>query len=166
MSDATPRLTATIDGAEVTVADGTTILQACGGRDGAIPTLCFGDTTTPRNACRLCVVEVDGSRTLVPACSRHVEADMVVHTRSERVDHARRMVLEFLGSSVDLSLTANVVEWNAEYGADPHRYGADAQAASAKSWTLCASGSIWSATAQGNNSSMRLMGWPAMRSNT
>ena len=51
---------------------------------------------------------------------------MVVHTRSERVDHARRMVLEFLGSSVDLSLTANVAEWNAEYGADPDRYGTDA----------------------------------------
>ena len=51
---------------------------------------------------------------------------MVVHTRSERVDHARKMVLEFLGSSVDLSLTDHVAEWNAEYGADPGRYGADA----------------------------------------
>jgi predicted molibdopterin-dependent oxidoreductase YjgC len=51
---------------------------------------------------------------------------MVVHTHSERVDHARRMVLEFLGSSVDLSLTANVAEWNHEYGVDLDRYGADA----------------------------------------
>jgi predicted molibdopterin-dependent oxidoreductase YjgC len=121
-----PSVTATIDGATVTIAEGTTILQACGGRGGAIPTLCVGDTITPKNACRLCVVEVEGSRALVPACSRPVEADMVVHTRSERVDHARRMVLEFLGSSVDLSLTANVTEWNREYGVDLDRYGADA----------------------------------------
>ena len=51
---------------------------------------------------------------------------MVVHTRSARVDHARKMVLEFLGSSVDLSLTDHVAAWNAEYGADPSRYGDDA----------------------------------------
>ena len=82
MSDVTPMLTATIDGVEVTVADGTTILQACGGSSSEIPTLCVGDTLTPRNACRLCVVEVEGSRALVPACSRPVEVDMVVHTRS------------------------------------------------------------------------------------
>ncbi len=126
MSDEQRMLTATIDGAEVTVAGGTTILQACGGRDGKIPTLCFGETITPKNACRLCMVEVEGSRALVPACSRPLEAAMVVHTRSERVDHARRMVLEFLGSSVDLSLTANVADWNAEYGADPARHGAEA----------------------------------------
>ena len=51
---------------------------------------------------------------------------MVVRTRSDRVDHARKMVLEFLGSSVDLSLTDHVDEWNAEYGADPARYGTEA----------------------------------------
>jgi len=116
----------TIDGEAVTVEEGSTILQACGGKDGEIPTLCYGDTITPKNACRLCMVEVDGSRTLVPACSRPVEPEMVVQTRSDRVDHARRMVLEFLGSSVDLSLTDNVAEWNAEYNADPDRYGDNA----------------------------------------
>jgi predicted molibdopterin-dependent oxidoreductase YjgC len=72
------------------------------------------------------MVEVEGSRVLVPSCSRQVDDGMVVTTRSERVDHARKMVLEFLGSSVDLSLTDHVDEWNAEYGADPTRYGVDA----------------------------------------
>ncbi|MEO6571711.1 MAG: 2Fe-2S iron-sulfur cluster-binding protein, partial [Ilumatobacteraceae bacterium] len=105
---------------------GTTILQACGGRGGDIPTLCYGDTITPKNACRVCVVEVEGSRVLAPSCSRQVEEGMVVRTRSERVDHSRRMVLEFLGSSVDLSLTERIPEWNAEYGAVPERYGPDA----------------------------------------
>jgi predicted molibdopterin-dependent oxidoreductase YjgC len=116
----------TIDGKEVNVEAGSTILQACGGKGGDIPTLCYGDTITPKNACRLCMVEVEGSRTLVPACSRPVEPDMVIQTRSDRVDHARKMVLEFLGSSVDLSLTDNVADWNAEYGADPDRYGSTA----------------------------------------
>ena len=119
-------VTLTVDGGEVTVAAGTTILEACGGRGRGIPTLCYGDTITPKNACRVCMVEVEGSRVLVPSCSRKVEPGMVVTTRSERVDHARKMVLEFLGSSVDLSLTEHVDEWNDEYGADPARYGADA----------------------------------------
>ena len=119
-------VTLTIDGAEVTVPAGTTILEACGGKDGDIPTLCYGDTITPKNACRVCMVEVEGSRVLVPACSRKVEPGMSVTTRSQRVDHARKMVLEFLGSSVDLSLTDHVDGWNAEYGADPSRYGEQA----------------------------------------
>ena len=67
------------------------------------PTLCYGDTLTPVNVCRVCVVEVEGARTLVPACSRKVEAGMVVLTDSERVRTSRRLVLELLGSSVDLS---------------------------------------------------------------
>ncbi len=119
-------ITLNIDGADVTVPSGTTILDAAGGRGCGIPTLCYGDTITPKNACRVCMVEVEGSRVLVPSCSRPVEPGMVVRTRSERVDHSRKMVLEFLGSSVDLSLTDHVEEWNAEYGADPTRYGAGA----------------------------------------
>jgi predicted molibdopterin-dependent oxidoreductase YjgC len=119
-------VTLTIDGAEVTVPAGTTLLDACGGRGCGIPSLCYGETITPKNACRVCVVELEGARTLVPSCSRPVEDGMVVSTRSDRVDHARKMVLEFLGSSVDLSLTDHVEEWNAEYGADPTRYGTEA----------------------------------------
>ena len=115
----------TIDGVETEVAEGSTILDACGGRGCGVPTLCYGDTITPKNACRVCVVELEGSRVLVPSCSRPVEDGMVVRTRSERVDHSRRMVLEFLGSAVDLSLTDHIDEWNAEYGAEPDRYGAD-----------------------------------------
>ena len=117
----------TIDDQEVVVPEGTTILQACGGKGGDIPTLCYGDTITPKNACRVCMVEVEGSRVLAPSCSRQVEPGMSVKTRSDRVDHARKMVLEFLGSSVDLSLTAGIDKWNAEYHADPTRYGPQAE---------------------------------------
>ena len=45
-----------------------------------IPTLCFLETLHPVNACRICVVEVEGARVLVPSCSRAVEEGMVVHT--------------------------------------------------------------------------------------
>ncbi len=123
------RVTLTIDGRDVDVAEGTTILQACRGGGTEIPTLCYGDTITPKNACRVCMVEVEGSRVLVPSCSRPVEPEMVVRTDTERTRHSRRLVLELLGSSVDLSLTANVARWNEEYGAVPGRFGAPAGAA-------------------------------------
>ena len=83
--------------------EGTTILAACATLGITIPTLCFLETLRPVSVCRLCVVEVQGARVLVPSCSRPVEAGMAVWTRSARVVHARRMVLELLASSVDLS---------------------------------------------------------------
>ena len=69
------------------------------------------------------MVEVEGSRVLVPSCSRRVEPGMVIRTDTERTRHSRRLVLELLGSSVDLSLTAGVARWNESYGADPTRFG-------------------------------------------
>ncbi len=113
----------TVDGETVKVPEGSTILDACRREGHEIPTLCFGPTITPKNACRVCMVEVEGARVLVPSCSRTVEPGMVVHTASDRVKHSRRMVLELLGSSVDLSTTANVERWNHEYRADPGRFG-------------------------------------------
>jgi predicted molibdopterin-dependent oxidoreductase YjgC len=70
------------------------------------------------------VVEVEGSRALVPSCARAVEDGMVVRTDSEKVRHSRRMVLELLASSVDMSQAgADVHRWMVEYGVDPSRYG-------------------------------------------
>ncbi len=124
----------TVDGTAVRVPEGTTILQACRERGIDTPTLCYLENLTPVNVCRVCVVEVEGSRTLVPACSRKAEADMVVHTDSERVRLSRKVVLEFLGSSVDLSLAGPVepngdlARYAASYGADPARYGPPGEA--------------------------------------
>ncbi|WP_019609882.1 2Fe-2S iron-sulfur cluster-binding protein [Nocardiopsis sp. CNS-639] len=120
---------ATIDGRTVRVPEGTTILEACTGEGTEIPTLCYGDTLTPRNACRVCVVEVEGARTLAPACSRKLEPGMSVATDSERVRHSRKMVLELLGSSVDLSTTPEVDGWMERYEAEPGRFGPRAEAA-------------------------------------
>ena len=116
-------LTITVDGVEVTVPEGSTILDVCRTVGTEVPTLCFGETLTPVNACRVCMVELEGSRVLVPACSRRVEAGMVVRTGGERVRSARKLVLELLGSSVDLSTAPRVAAWTAEYGADASRFG-------------------------------------------
>jgi len=119
----------TIDGETVRVPEGATLLEACRQQGIDTPTLCYLENLTPVNVCRVCVVEVEKSRTLVPACSRKAEPGMIVHTDSERVRTSRRMVLEFLASSVDMSLTApEVHRWMEQYGADPERYGAAAPA--------------------------------------
>ena len=115
----------TVDGREVRVTEGSTILDACRRLGVETPTLCYGDTLTPVNVCRVCVVEVEGARTLVPACSRKVEAGMVVHTDSPRVQTSRRLVLELLGSSVDLSTAPDALRYIEEYEAQPDRFGAD-----------------------------------------
>jgi len=119
----------TIDGTAVKVPEGTTIYDACRQQGTTIPTLCYIETLHPVNVCRVCVVEVEGSRVLVPSCSRKVEPGMVVKTDTDRVKHSRKMVLEFLGSSVDLSTTPLVADWIAEYRADVDRYGPPATAA-------------------------------------
>jgi len=118
----------TIDGQQVRVPEGATLLDACRQQGIDTPTLCYLENLPPVNVCRVCVVEVEKSRTLVPACSRKAEPGMVVHTDSDRVAASRRMVLEFLASSVDMELTApEVRHWMERYGADPARYGAAAQ---------------------------------------
>jgi predicted molibdopterin-dependent oxidoreductase YjgC len=121
----------TIDGTTVKVLAGSTILDACRAEGIDTPTLCYLENLTPVNVCRVCVVEVTGSRVLVPACSRKVEAGMEVQTDSERVRHSRRMVLEFLGSSVDLSTAPAAQAYIDDYGADPGRYGPAAAPAAA-----------------------------------
>jgi predicted molibdopterin-dependent oxidoreductase YjgC len=113
----------TIDGMPVSVPEGATILDACQSAGIATPTLCFLQSLTPVNACRVCVVELEGSRVLVPACARGAEAGMAIHTDSERVRHSRKMVLEFLVSSVDLSTAPEAQRYCGQYGADPQRYG-------------------------------------------
>src|SRR5207237_1675133 len=107
----------------VEVAEGAPIRAAW--RRGGIetPTLCYADTLTPVNVCRVCVVELEGARTLVPACSRKVEDGMVVHTDSPRVRTSRRLVLELLGSSVELSTAPEALAFIERYDARPARFG-------------------------------------------
>ncbi|MEO7157280.1 MAG: 2Fe-2S iron-sulfur cluster-binding protein, partial [Vicinamibacterales bacterium] len=80
-----------IDGRPIDVPSGATIIDACKTLKIEIPTLCYLETLTPVNACRVCVVEVEGARVLAPACSRKVESGMAVKTRSPRVDLSRKV---------------------------------------------------------------------------
>src|ERR1035441_4954865 len=111
------------DAQPVEVPEGSTILDACNKLGIDTPTLCYGETLTPANACRICVVEMEGARALIPACSRKVEAEMVIRTDSPRVRHSRKMVIEFLASSVDLSITPTAQDYLQRYDAHPERYG-------------------------------------------
>jgi predicted molibdopterin-dependent oxidoreductase YjgC len=113
----------TIDGQKVTVPEGSTILEAARSIGIDTPTLCYLESLTPVNVCRVCVVELQGSRTLVPACSRKAEAGMVIQTDSERVRLSRKMVLEFLASSVNVSTAPAFQGYMERYGARPERYG-------------------------------------------
>ncbi|GEL21353.1 formate dehydrogenase subunit alpha [Pseudonocardia sulfidoxydans NBRC 16205] len=132
----TRMVTLTVDGRDVRVPEGSTILQALHEEGTAqqadTPTLCWAPNLAPVNACRVCVVEVEGSRVLVPSCARTVEDGMVVRTDSEKVRHSRRMVLELLASSVDMSQAGDdVARWMTEYGVDADRYGPPAPPAAA-----------------------------------
>jgi predicted molibdopterin-dependent oxidoreductase YjgC len=115
----------TIDGVTTEVAEGATILDAARQLGIDTPTLCYGDTLTPANVCRVCVVELENARVLVPACSRKVEDGMVVLTDSERVRTSRRLVLELLGSACDLSTAPEALAYIDRYDAEPDRFGPD-----------------------------------------
>ena len=112
-----------VDGQPVRVFEGSTILDACTRLGIDTPTLCYGETLQPANVCRVCVVAVEGSRVLVPSCSRKAEQGMKVQTDSERVRLSRRLVMELLASSVDLSTTPVAPGYLARYSAEPERFG-------------------------------------------
>jgi len=113
----------TVDGRSVAVPAGSTLLDACTMAGVETPTLCFLRTLRPVNACRVCVVEMEGSRALVPSCSRRAEPGMSVRTDTERVRTSRRMVLELLASSVDLSTAPEAQAHMRRYGARAGRFG-------------------------------------------
>jgi NADP-reducing hydrogenase subunit HndD len=119
MSD---EITIIIDGQEVTAKQGKTLLDVAreNGRD--IPTICFHEATTANALCRICVVEVEGMRLLQPACIVKAGENMKVQTRNERVDRARRTILEMLASTMDLSEAADIQAMLSDYGVDLNRF--------------------------------------------
>lgn len=93
-----PNVRVTIDGKEVSVPAGSTILDAANAAGVEIDTLCAHPAIKPIGACRICLVEVEKQRVLQPACTFPVSEGMVVHTDSQRVKDARRFVLQLLFS--------------------------------------------------------------------
>ncbi len=87
-----------IDGKTIEVPEGTTVLRAAAAAGVEIPTLCDHPQLTPYGSCRLCLVEVEGARTLQTACTLPVTNNMVVHTDNERIRAARKFVLTLIFS--------------------------------------------------------------------
>jgi bidirectional [NiFe] hydrogenase diaphorase subunit len=88
--------TLTIDNQLITARPGETLLEAASEAGIAIPTLCYLEGVSTVGACRLCLVEVQGNRKLLPACVTMAEEGMVVQTATERLQRYRRMIIELL----------------------------------------------------------------------
>jgi bidirectional [NiFe] hydrogenase diaphorase subunit len=115
-----------IDGKEVGATEGMTVLDAAKGAGISIPTLCHHEGLAPFAGCRICVVEAEtrGQKRLVAACAHPVEKDLVVRTRSEKVDRIRKSLLELLLAHAPDS--PKLRELAREYGADRNRFEKDA----------------------------------------
>ena len=111
-----------MDGKEITIEDGKTLLEAARENGIDIPTICFHEVTTANALCRICVVEVEGMRVLQPACIVEAATSMKVQTRSEKVIRARRTILEMLASTIDLSESPEIQNMMYEYGASSSRF--------------------------------------------
>lgn len=115
-------VTLTIDGQEVTVPEGTTILEAARGLGVDVPIICYHDATTSNGLCRICVVDVNQGRLLQPACIAACQDGAKVETRSERVERSRRTLLEMLTSAVDLHQAPEIQDLISDYAADTERF--------------------------------------------
>ncbi len=91
-------ITLTIDGQQIQVADGSTVLEAARQAGIHIPTLCDHPELTPFGGCRLCLVEIEGARTLQASCTLPAANNMVIHTNTSKLQEARKFVLTLLFS--------------------------------------------------------------------
>ena len=115
-------VTLTIDNKEVKAEEGMTIVEAARSAGIYIPTLCHHEKLAPCTACRICLVEVEarGRTHLDTACSRPVEENLVVRTRSEKIDKIRKTILELmLTHAPDSPILQELAQ---EYGADKDRF--------------------------------------------
>jgi len=111
-----------IDGKEVKATEGMTILEAARGAGISIPTLCHHEKLEPYGGCRICIVEVEvrGWTRHVVSCVYEVAENLVVRTRSEKIDRIRKMILELLLAHAPDAF--DLQELAKEYGADKDRF--------------------------------------------
>src|SRR5207253_9195371 len=115
-------ITLPIDRRPLTVAEGTTVREAARALGIEVPTVCYHSHFTANSLCRVCVVELERSRVLVPACSRLVENGMVIQTNSPRVRVARQTILELMASAIDLSQAPDIQRLLQQYHADAGKF--------------------------------------------
>jgi NADP-reducing hydrogenase subunit HndD len=88
--------TLTIDNTKVEVPEGTSVLDACRQAGAKVPTLCYLENVQTIGACRVCLVEIEGAKTLIASCAQPAADGMVVHTASPKARRGRRTVVELL----------------------------------------------------------------------
>jgi bidirectional [NiFe] hydrogenase diaphorase subunit len=111
-----------IDGKKVKATEGMTLLEAARSAGIFIPTLCYHEKLEPFGGCRLCMVELEsrGGTRLVVSCVYPVEKNLVVRTRSEKIDRIRKTILELLLSHAPDAL--DLQDLVQEYGANKDRF--------------------------------------------
>jgi NADH dehydrogenase/NADH:ubiquinone oxidoreductase subunit G len=114
-------VTLTIDGQQITVPAGSTILDAAAELGMDIPVICYHPHLTANGLCRICSVEA-GWRVQVAACVTQCQEGMQIETRTKDVQRGRRTILELLASTVTLDEAPELLELLAEYEADPHLF--------------------------------------------
>jgi len=114
-------VTLMIDGQQVTVPGGTTILDAAAQLGIEIPVICYHPHLTANGLCRICSVDA-GWRTQVAACVTECSEGMEIQTNSEKVRRGRRTLLEMLASTVNLDESPEIAALIAAYEADEERF--------------------------------------------
>lgn len=111
-----------IDGKEILAQEGTTVFETAKKNGIYIPNLCFHEKLIPFGGCRLCIVELisKNSSKLVVSCVYTVEENMVVKTRTEKIDRIRKTILELLLAHAPNS--PELQDLAQEYGADKNRF--------------------------------------------
>jgi iron-only hydrogenase group A len=119
-----------INGISYKVPFGTTILDACKDNNIYVPTLCYHEDLCIAGVCRVCVVEVEGMRTLQAACAFPITGKLKIHTTSEKVRKARRHILDLLISehygecySCHRNNNCELQTLAKEYGVDSYKFG-------------------------------------------
>lgn len=123
-------ITVTIDGIDVTVPHGTTLLEAARKIGIRIPTLCYHEDLCTAGVCRICVVQVEGQHTLQASCAYPITGPLKVSTHTKEVRTARRHVVDLLLSehygsctSCARNLNCELQSLAKEYGVDSYRFG-------------------------------------------
>ena len=114
-------VTLTIDGQEVTVSKGTTILDAAAQLGINIPVICYSPALTANGLCRICSVDA-GWRVQLAACVTECQDNMNIKTGSENVNAGRKTLLELLASTVNLEEAPEIAALIDQYGANPERF--------------------------------------------
>ena len=111
-----------IDGKEVQATEGMTVLEAAQSAGISIPTLCHHEKLAPFGGCRLCIVEiaVHGRNNIVASCVHQAEDDLIINTRSEKIDRIRKSILELLLAHAPDS--PQLQELAADYGAEKYKF--------------------------------------------